>query len=437
MTPAGGPGGPASGAPLGSGGQIGPDQIARDQIARAQIGPAQARGIALAAQGFSGRRGPTGPVRAQHLRRVVDTVGIVQIDSVNVLTRSHYLPFFARLGPYDPALLDGLRDGSEAPQGRGLVEYWAHEASLIAPETWPLFGFRMRRAEDEAWGRMKKVAAERPGLVAAVLAEVSARGPLTSRQVEAALRDDEPARVTQWGWNWSAVKAALELLFWAGRLSSAGRTSQFERRYAVPEMVLPARILARGPYGADPVPEEDAVPALVELAARACGVASERCLRDYARLSVAQTRSAIRRLVAEGALLPVSVAGWRAAAYLHRDARIPARLSARALLGPFDSLVWQRDRVRALFGFDYRLEFYTPAARRVHGYFVMPFLLGDRLVGRVDVKADRAARVLRVHGVRWEPGAVRRRPDAPDQLADELALLAVFLRLDGVVGYPT
>lgn len=419
------------------------------------LSPAQARRIALVAQGFSAQRAPRGAVGAAHLRRVIATVGIVQIDSVNVVARSHYLPFYSRVGPYDPALLDALRDGADGPPGsprrpggstgqatasrsvgqRGLVEYWAHEASLIAPQTWPLLGFRMRRAEEESWGWMKKVAAERPGLVEAVYGEVAARGPMTHREVEAALRHDEPARAGQWGWNWSAVKAALEHLFWAGRLTSAGRSSQFERRYAVPGAVLPPEVIDKGPHGPAPVAAEEAVAALIELAARAHGVGSEACLRDYARLSVAQARPAIERLVADGMLRPVAVQGWRPRAYLHRDARIPARLAARALLSPFDSLVWSRARVRALFGFDYRLEFYTPAPKRVYGYYVMPFLLGDRLVGRVDCKADRAAGVLRVRAVHWEECARRRRPDAPQQLAAELQMLAAFLRLDGVVGY--
>lgn len=400
-----------------------------------ELSPAQARRIAVAAQGFGNRRTPRGLVRATHLRRVVDAVGLVQIDSVTAVARSHYLPFYSRLGPYDPALLDALRDGS-GRRPRGVVEYWAHEASLMAPETWPLFGFRMRRADEESWGWMKKVATERPGLIEAAYEEVASRGPMTSRQVEAALQHDEPVRAKEWGWNWSLVKAALEHLFWAGRLTSAGRTAQFERRYAVPEAVLPPPVVERGPYGATPVRDEEAFAALVELAARAHGIASEGCLRDYARLSIAQARPAIDRLLREGVLVPARVRGWRATTYLHRDARVLARLSARALLSPFDSLVWHRGRVRALFDFDFRLEFYTPAARRRYGYYVMPFLLGDALVGRVDVRADRAAGVLRVHGVHWQEGAPRRRPDAPEQLEAELALLAAFLRLDGVVGFP-
>ncbi len=366
-------------------------------------------------------------MRAAHLCAVAERVRIVQLDSVNVVARSHYLPFFARLGPYDPGLLDGLRDGG--PSGRHLVEYWAHEASLIAPQLWPAFGFRMRRAHEESWGGMRRVAAEHPGLVEAVYAEVAARGPSTSRECEAALAHDEPARAKEWGWNWSLVKAALEHLFWGGRLTSAGRTTQFERRYAVPAAVLPPEVVARGPWGPDPMGEEEAFDALVELGARAHGVGSERCLRDYARLSAGQARPAIARLLARGVLVPAAVAGWAAPAYLHRDAVVPTRVAARALLSPFDSLVWQRERVSALFGFDYRLEFYTPAAKRVYGYYVMPFLLGDRLVGRVDVKADRAAGALRVHAVHWEGGALRRRPDAPEELAAELGLLAQFLGL--------
>lgn len=405
-------------------------------IPEIELSPAQARRTALHAQGFTSRRSPRGPVRAAHLSATAKRLGIVQIDSVNVLARSHYLPFFSRLGAYDPTLLDGLRDGGPR-RPRRLVEYWAHEASLIPIERWPLFGFRMRRAHQESWGWMQKIAAERPGLVEAVYAEVAARGPLTSRECEAALAHDEPLRAKEWGWNWSLVKTSLEHLFWAGRLSSAGRTAQFERRYVVPEAVLPPEVLAAGPFGAQPMPPEEAFAALVELAARAHGVGTERCLRDYARLSPVQARPAIERLLREGVLRQVRVSGWRAPAYLHAEAHIPARApQARALLSPFDSLIWQRERTAALFGFDYRLEFYTPAARRRFGYYVMPFLLGDRLVGRVDVKADRRAGVLRVLAVYWEDGALRRRPDAGPELAAELALLAAFLGLDGVVGYP-
>lgn len=382
-----------------------------------------ARRIALAAQGFGVPRPQPWSATSRHIQRVIDTVGIVQIDSVNVVSRSHYLPFFSRLGPHDSGLVDRARD--RAP--RRLVEYWAHEASLIPPSTWPLLDFRMRRAHDESWGGMQSVQREHPELVAAVLAEVAASGPLTSRQVEAALAHDLPRDREQWGWNWSLVKSALEHLFWAGEVSSVGRTSQFERRYAVPSRVLPSHLreLAQSPSAR---PRDDgAFIDLIRIAARAHGVGTEQCLRDYFRLKPHQAAPAIAALVASGELEPVAIEGWKRTAYLHGSARRPRRISARALLSPFDSLVWQRDRTSALFGFDYRLEIYVPEEKRVHGYYVLPFLLGEDLVARVDLKADRAGGRLLARRVTWEPG--RGGVDDVRELHEELGQMATWLTL--------
>jgi uncharacterized protein len=382
----------------------------------------QARRIALAAQGFGAGRSPAA-ITMRQLQRVIDTIGVLQIDSVNVLSRSHYLPVYSRLGPYPRALLD--RAGSARP--RRLVEYWAHEASFIPPGTHRLLRFRMARAHDEAWGGMVRIAREQPGLVAAVRDYVAASGPATAAQIERELAPSVQRDRTEWGWNWTDTKRAVSFLFWAGELSSAGRTQQFERRYDLPERVLPAQIAA----APDPTPQ-DAHRELIAIAARAHGVATLRGLRDYFRLRPEPARVAVAELVEAGTLLPVCVDGWTRQAYLHHEARLPRRLHARALLSPFDSLIWERQRTEELFGFRYRIEIYTPAASRVHGYYVLPFLLGDRLVGRVDLKADRLAGgggTLRVQSAWREPDAG---PQVGPELADELTHLAGWLGLNSV-----
>ena len=363
----------------------------------------------------------------RQVQRVIDRVGIIQIDSVNVVTRSQYLPFFSRLGPYDTALLDRARD--VAP--RRLVEYWAHEASLIPPQTWALLNFRMKRALSDSWGGMQRVAREHPELVRTVFAEVASRGPLTSRQLETALAHDLPRDRSEWGWNWSLVKSALEHLFWSGQITSAGRTSQFERRYASLERVLPKAVAVQSISPSLRPSDDEAFRELMLIAAKAHGVGSEQCLRDYFRLKPDQARPALEALVASGDLARVSIDGWKRPAYLHKDARIPRSLHAEALLSPFDSLIWQRDRTLALFVFHYRLEIYVPVGQRIHGYYVLPFLYGDALVARVDLKADRAANVLRAHAIHWEPGAP---PEARPALDRHLASMASWLGLGAVAG---
>ena len=389
----------------------------------------QARRVALAAQGFTDPRPAPGEATMRHVQRVIDRVGIIQIDSVNVLARSQYLPFFSRLGPYDTTLVDRARDVGP----RRLVEYWAHEASLIPPQTWSLLNFRMKRALSDSWGGMQRVAHEHPELVQAVFAEVISRGPLTSRQLELALEHDLPRDKTEWGWNWSLVKAAVEHLFWAGRISSAGRTSQFERRYASLERVFPKVVAAQSISPEMRPSDEDAFRQLMVIAAKAHGIGTEQCLRDYFRLKPEQARPAIEALVAAGELTPVSVDGWKRPAYLHKDARIPRRVHAEALLSPFDSLIWQRDWTLALFDFHFRLEIYVPAHLRVHGYYVLPFLYGDTLVARADLKADRAANTLRVHAIHWEPSAP---PEAKPALERHLADMASWLGLATIADWP-
>jgi uncharacterized protein YcaQ len=385
---------------------------------REQLSAAQARRVALAAQGFA--EPPLGrDVDGRALRsRVLDRVGLIQIDSVNVLQRAHYLPAFSRLGGYDTNLLDKL--SHYAP--RRLFEYWGHEASLIPVELQPHLRWRMRRAHDDAWGGMRRIATDRPELVAAVLDDIRARGPLTAAQLA---HLDAPREAKGPWWDWSDVKRALEFLFWSGEVTSARRV-RFERRYDVPERVLPAAIIDA------PTPDDDeAQRTLLRTAARAMGVATEPDLRDYFRLPSADSKLRVAELVEAGDLLPVAVEGWKAPAYLAPGARVPRSVDARALVGPFDSLIWERPRVERVFGFRYRIEIYVPKEQRVHGYYVLPFLLGDELVGRVDLKSDRAGRALLVQAAHTEPEADA--GDVAEPLAVELRRLAAWLDLDDVV----
>ncbi|GGK27658.1 hypothetical protein GCM10010124_20300 [Pilimelia terevasa] len=368
---------------------------------RDSLSLAQARRVALAAQGFADRP-PAGEPDIRHLRRVLGRVALLQIDSVNVLQRAHYLPMFSRLGAYPTALLD--RAAYRRPAE--LFEYWGHEASLVPVGLQPALRWRMAAAHTHAWGGMRQVARDSPELVDWVRQEVYDRGPLTAAEIE----HDVPRASGNWGWNWSAVKRALEWLFWSGEVCAADRTPGFARRYAAPHRVLPAAVLAA------PTPEPAAAHrTLVEVAARALGVAAARELRDYFRQPPLPARAAIAALVEEGVLTPVAVQGWRQPAYLHRDARLPRSVRAGALLSPFDPLVWERDRAARLFDFRYRIEIYVPAAKRVHGYYVLPFLHRERLVARVDLKADRRAAVLRVPAAWREPDA------APGPTAEALA----------------
>ncbi len=377
------------------------------------LSAAQARRIALAAQGFADPR-PGGAPDRRHLRRVLARTGLVQIDSVNVLQRAHYVPLYSRLGPYRTELLDA----AAYRKPRELFEYWGHEASYLPVGLHPYFRWRM--ADGHAWGGVTRLAREQPSLLRWVLEEVRAKGPVTAGELEA----DAPRRTDNWGWNWSDAKKALEWLFWRGEVLVSRRNSGFARLYDLPERVLPAEVLA----APTPAPA-DAMRELVRVAGTALGVATEADLRDYFRLPVAGARQAVRELIEAGELSPVEVDGWRQPAYLHRDARLPRWIRAATLLSPFDPVIWRRERVERVFGFTYRIEIYTPAARRVYGYYVLPFLLGDRLVARVDLKADRVAGVLRVPGAWAEPAAP---PDAPELLAAELHRLAGWLGLSAV-----
>jgi uncharacterized protein len=375
----------------------------------------QARSIALAAQGFAEPR-PRAPGLA-HLRRVFGQVGLIQMDSVNVLVRSHYLPLFSRLGPYPARLLDGAAYGPE----RELFEYWGHEASLLPLATQPLLRWRMERARRflGTWRRMAALAQERPRFVRNIRRAIERRGPTACSELK------NGKGVGSW-WGWSDTKIALEYLFWCGELSTASRRN-FERVYDLTERVLPRALLDA------PAPDDaSAQRALLTSAARALGVAAESDLRDYFRLSLSDTRARLAELVEAGALLPATVEGWKPGAYLAPGAARPRSVSASALLSPFDSLIWNRARTLRLFGFDYRLEIYVPKHKRVHGYYVLPYLYKDRLAARVDLKADRQSRTLLVHATHLEPHAGA---GAVESLRRELEAMAKWLGLDRVSGH--
>ena len=387
----------------------------------------QARRLALAAQGF-GRPRPTGRIDARHLRRAIDDVGLLQLDSVNVFCRSHYMPVFSRLGPYPRQALDRLawhEDGqgkAVRARRRDLIEYWGHEASLLPVELQPLLRWRMARADALAWKSVARIAAEQPRLLEFVLDMVRERGPIRASELAAKGRRRVPGEM----WSWSEEKTALEYLFFSGRVCAARRVN-FERLYDLPERVLPRHVLET------PTPsQEEAQRRLVLIAAKRLGVATEADLGDYFRLPRAESKARVAELAEDGGLVPVRVEGWRGPGYLatERPAGLRRVAAARALLTPFDSLVWARERTERLFGFRYRIEIYVPAPKRVYGYYVLPFLLGDRLVARVDLKSDRQAGVLRVRSAFAEPHADTAL--VAEELAEELRLLGDWLGLGGV-----
>ena len=379
-----------------------------------RLSAAQVRRIALAAQGFADPQ-PPGPVTGRAVRRLFDRVGLVQIDSVNVLSRAHYLPLFSRAGAYDTAVLD--RAAHYAP--RRLFEYWGHEASLIPVGLQPALRWRMERAADDAWGGMRRIQQDRPELIRDVLEEVRATGPVAASAV---MEHERPKRTGPW-WDWSDVKRAMEWLFWSGQVTSARRRG-FERLYDLPERVLPPDVLA-----APTPPVEEAQRELLRVAARSLGVGTESDLRDYFRLPAAEAKLRVAELVEAGELWEAEVEGWRQPGLVHPDARFPRRVDACALVGPFDSLIWERPRVERVFGFRYRIEIYVPAPKRVHGYYVLPFLLGDRLVARVDLKADRQGGALRVQAAHAEPDAP---PETAAELRGQLEAMAAWLGLERI-----
>jgi len=386
---------------------------------REKISLSTARRVALAAQGLAEAR-PPGPVTRRHFNKVLARLGLFQIDSVSVVVRAHYMPLFSRLGPYPASLLEK----AATPRQRALFEYWAHEASFLPVETWPLWQWQMRHAEAgrNIYAGLAKFGRDRGDLIAEMERRIRIDGPLAASDIEG-------QRGQGGWWGWSEAKTALEWLFWAGRITARERKPSFERIYDLPERVIPAEILGR------PAPDEaEAQRALTRLAASALGVATAACLRDYYRLPAAGYGDRIAELVEAGDLIPVRVEGWTQPAFLSRNARFPRKVEARALLSPFDPLVWERARTERLFDFRYRIEIYTPAAKRVYGYYVLPFLLGDRLAARVDLKADRAASTLRVQAAHAGPGAPA---DTAAELYDELQLMADWLGLERIEIVPS
>jgi uncharacterized protein YcaQ len=381
---------------------------------RDSISITEARRVALAAQQFAPAH--TKLTRAA-LSNLVRELGVVQMDSVNVLVRTHYLPAFSRRGIYRRAWLDEL--AYERP-GAKLFEYWGHEASLLPIEHQPLFRWRMENARNGVgiWSRLRRYALEHQDLVANTLAQIREKGPLSASELDGSQRGKG-----SW-WGWSQAKEIMEWLFWTGQVSTSERRN-FERRYDLTERIIPKEI-----YEQPTPPKADAQRKLLEIGARSVGVGTLRDLRDYFRLPTADASERLRELVEEGALIPVRVEGWKQQAYLHRATRIPKHLSVSALLSPFDSLIWERDRTERLFNFSYRLEIYTPAHKRKHGYYVLPFLLDGQIVARVDLKADRSGSALEVRGGSTEPHA--RVQDVAGELCRALAELAEWLELDTV-----
>lgn len=380
------------------------------------ISAAQARRIAIAAQQLDGppRAADAPPVNRGHLKRLLPSVGLLQIDSVNVLARAHYLPVYARLGPYPTDVLDTAVWGTRR-RDRLLFETWAHVASLVPVELEPLLRWR-REAGPVPW------LAEHAGLVQDVIGLVAERGPMSAGQIEKELA--RPGRGHAGWWNWSETKYACEELFANGVLGTAHRRG-FERHYDLLDRVIPRAILDL------PTPSKaDAKRQLVAHAARHHGIGTVRDLADYYRLRIADTKAALDELVDDGVVRRVAVHGWKEPAYLHADARIPRRVRGRALLCPFDPLIWERARTERLFGVRYRIEIYTPAPKREYGYYVFPLLAGDRIVGRFDLKADRAAGVLRVQAAWLEPGASL--DLALDAARSELSRMASWLGLPGI-----
>lgn len=380
-------------------------------MARRSISLAQARRLALGAQGFSRAR-PVGRIDKRHLRRVFDNVGIIQIDSVNVLARSQELVVFARLGPHPRSLIE------EATANGEIFEYWVHEASHVPTDQHYLYRWAMQ--QPHRWGAFRNLIDDRPDLLDSVMQRVTEHGPIVASDLKQRVGKKGP-----W-WDYDDGKIAVEALFREGRLTATRRSSDFARLYDLPERVIPADALDR-----PSLPEADARKELLRMAAEYHGIGTANDLIDYHRQHIPSSRPLIAELVEDGRLVEVDVESWEKPGYMAPSTNaIPRKVSARALLSPFDPVVWNRERAERLFGFRYRIEIYVPKPKRQYGYYVLPFLLGDQLVGRVDLKADRANGTLLVQSAWAEPGTAEH--DVARELYEELSLMAGWLELERV-----
>ncbi len=403
---------------------------------KSDLSPSEARRIALTAQGFNALNRSSDISKLQ-LRRSIAQMGVLQIDSVNVLVRAHYLPLFSRLGSYDRNLLDT----DAVAKSKRFFEYWGHAASLLPLDCQPLMRWRMARAlrGEGIWRQLQPFAKERRAEADAILNRIREEGPLAASDLSAAFALSNasglsPATnlrtraVAKEMWAWSEVKHAIEWLFWAGLIAATNRRGSFERVYDVPERVLPSAVLQT------PTPSDvDAQRELLARSAKALGIATADDMRDYYRIPAADAPLPMQQLVEEGTVIPVRVRGWRQQAYLHKDARAGRRIEGATLLSPFDPLIWHRPRTERLFDFRYRLEIYTPAHKREHGYYVLPFLMDGAIVARVDLKADRQSDVLIVQRAHVEPDAPH---STVERLIDELRLLASWLGLSSLAVTP-
>jgi uncharacterized protein YcaQ len=376
----------------------------------------EARRIALTSQGFDRPR-PNGKVNASHIRIAIRRLGLVQIDYVNVLTPAHYQVLFSRLGSYEKSLFDDL-----VYRRREFTEQWAHERSILPVESWPLLRHRMEAHRVRPWG-FEKFLAQQSSYAAWALEEIRARGPLSAEDLPEP--DGAPRRMSdKWGWGMNFKSQTLEAHFGFGRLAVVERLPNFTRVYDLSERVIPAEHHDRK------VEREEGQRELIRMAARSHGVGTASDLADYYRMPIREARHRIAELVEAGKLREARVEGWREPAYLHPEARVARRIETSALLSPFDPVVWHRPRAARLFGFDYRIEIFTPQEKRRWGYYVLPFLLGERLVARVDLKADRAMRRLLALAAYVEAGT--NPGEVADALAAELWTMAAWLGLDSV-----